>query len=90
VVVVTDWTGEASGAEVVLTLAGGQRHTAQFDVGVPMQDLDLQWTMLETKCRSLVQPRLGSQRTDRLIAACRAAEQLPDIGTLLALTTPAA
>lgn len=89
VTVVTDWKGEASGAEVVLTLAGGQRHTSQFDVGVPMQDLDLQWTMLETKFRSLVEPRVGSQRTDQLIAACRNAEQLHDIGALLALTTPA-
>lgn len=88
--VLTDWNGEASGAEVVLTLADGQRHTMQFDVGVPMQDLDLQWSMLETKFRSLVAPRLGSQRTDQLIAACRDAEHLKDIAELLALTTPTA
>lgn len=87
--VVTDWTGEASGVEVVLTLASGKRLTQQFDVGVPMKDLDQQWTMLETKFRSLVVPRLGKQRTDQLIAACREAEQLKDIGTLLALTTQA-
>jgi 2-methylcitrate dehydratase PrpD len=90
VVVVHDWNGEASGAEVVLTLVGGQQHMMQFDVGVPMQDLDLQWAMLETKFRSLVEPHMGSQRTEQLMAACRGAEQLHDIGTLLALTTPAA
>ncbi len=87
--VVTDWTGEASAAQVVVTLASGQQHRAQFDVGVPMQDLALQWTMLEAKFRSLVQPRLGPQRADQLIAACRDAEHLPDIATLLALTVPA-
>jgi 2-methylcitrate dehydratase PrpD len=88
--VVTDWKGEASAAQVVVTLAGGQQHTAQFDVGVPMQDLAQQGAMLETKFRSLMGSRLGPQRTDQLIAACRDAEHLPDIGALLALTLPMA
>jgi len=90
VTVYTDWAGEASGAEVVLTLLDGQRHSAQFDVGVPMQDLDLQWSMLETKFRSLVVPRLGHERTEQLLAACRSAEHLKDVSALLALTTPSA
>lgn len=89
VTVVPDWKGEASGAEVVLMLEDGQRHTMQFDVGIPMQDLNLQWTMLETKFRSLVGPRMGTERTEQLIAACREAEKLHDIDALLALTTPA-
>lgn len=88
VLVFTDWRGEASGAEVVLTLADGQRHKAQFDVGVPMPDLEAQWSMLVTKFRSLVTPRLGSERTDQLLAACRGAEHLKDITELLVLTTP--
>lgn len=88
--VVTDWRGEASGAEVVLTLAGGERLTQQFDVGVPIKDLDLQWTMLETKFRSLVVPRLGQKHSDQLLAACREAEQLQDIGVLLNMTVESA
>jgi len=90
VVVATDWNGEGSGAEVVLTLRDGQRHTMQFDVGVPLQDLDLQWTLLEAKFRSLVGPRMGNQRTEQLIAACHELDQLRDVGELLALATPAA
>lgn len=90
VVVVPDWQGEGSAAEVVLTLAGGQRYAMQYDVGVPMQDLDRQWALLEAKFRSLVAPRLGNERSAQLIAACRAAERLDDIGELLELATPAA
>jgi hypothetical protein len=90
VVVVPDWGGEGSAAEVVLTLAGGQRCAMQFDVGVPMQDLERQWTLLEAKFRSLVAPRLGEARTVKLVAACRAAEQLVDVAVLLELTTPIA
>lgn len=90
VVVIADWKGEASAAEVVLMLAGGQRYTAQYDVGVPMQDLDQQWTLLEAKFRSLVAPRMGSERTEQLIMACRTAERLDDIHVLLELATPAA
>ncbi len=86
--VVSDWAGEASGAEVVLTLMDGQRLAQTFDVGVPMQDLDQQWAMLETKFHSLVEPRLGGPRTAQLIASCRQAEQIADIGALLDLTTP--
>ena len=86
----SDWAGEASGAAVVLTLMDGLRLTQTFDVGVPMQDLDQQWTMLETKFHSLVEPRLGGPRTAQLIAGCRQAEQLTDIGALLDLTTPVA
>jgi 2-methylcitrate dehydratase PrpD len=90
VVVVPDWGGEGSAAEVVLTLAGGRRYAMQFDVGVPMQDLERQWTLLEAKFRSLVAPRLGEARTVKLLAACRAAEQLVDVAVLLELTTPIA
>lgn len=90
VVVVPDWGGEGSAAEVVLTLAGGQRYVMQFDVGVPMQDLERQWTLLEAKFRSLVAPRLGEARTVKLVAACRAAEQLVDVAVLLELTAPIA
>lgn len=87
VVVVPDWTGEGSAAEVVLTLAGGQRYAMQYDVGVPMQDLDRQWTLLEAKFHSLVAPRLGIERTKRLVAACRTMEQLDSVGALLGLTS---
>ena len=90
VVVVPDWQGEGSAAEVVLTLAGGQRYTMQYDVGVPMQDLDRQWTLLETKFHSLVAPRLGNERTRHLVSACRAVEQLDSIGALLRLTSSGA
>ena len=53
-----------------------------------MPDLEAQWSMLVTKFRSLVTPRLGSERTDQLLAACRGAEHLKDITELLVLTTP--
>ena len=90
VLVVPDWTGEGSAAEVVLTLAGGRRHAMQFDVGTPMQDLERQWALLETKFRSLVVPRVGDARAGQLVAACRDAEKLDDIAMLLELATPTA
>ena len=90
VVVVPDWRGEGSAAEVVLTLVTGQRYVMQHDVGIPMQDLERQWTLLEAKFRSLVAPRLGNECAGKLVAACRAAEQLRDIAELLELATPKA
>ena len=90
VVVVPDWRGEGSAAEVVLTLVTGQRYVMQHDVGIPMQDLERQWTLLEAKFRSLVEPRLGDACAGKLVAACRAAEQLRDIAELLELATPKA
>jgi 2-methylcitrate dehydratase PrpD len=90
VVVVPDWSGEGSAAEVVLTLVSGQRYEMQYDVGVPMDDLERQWTLLEAKFRSLVAPRLGDECTGKLVAACRTAEQMRDISTLLELARPKA
>jgi 2-methylcitrate dehydratase PrpD len=88
VVVVPDWSGEGSAAEVVLTLVDGTRYKMQYDVGIPMQDLERQWLLLEAKFRSLVTPRLGAACTEKLVAACRAAEQLDDVAALFELATP--
>jgi 2-methylcitrate dehydratase PrpD len=89
VTVVPDWQGVGSAAEVEVTLQSGRQFAMQYDVGVPMLDLDRQWTLLEAKFNSLVAPRLGDTRTAQLLATCRQADELSDIGQLLELATRA-
>lgn len=88
VVVFADWTGEGSAAAVVVVHSGGQRLEMQYDVGLPMQDLESQWTLLEAKFFGLVKPRLGEARTRAIVTACRAAEHLENVRELLDLATP--
>lgn len=90
VTVCPDWQGDGPAAGVVLTLKSGQQFSIDYDVGIPLRDLDRQWILLETKFRSLVTPRLGSNRAEQLVEACRHVEELIRIGDLLELATPAA
>ena len=55
-----------------------------------LDPFDAAATLLEAKFRSLVAPRLGNECAGKLVAACRAAEQLRDIAELLELATPKA
>ncbi len=61
-------------SDVVVELNDGRSITESFDVSRPAADLDDQWSRLETKFRSLVEPLLGAERTERLAAACRGLE----------------
>ncbi len=75
-----------SASEVVIRLRDGREVRQLTDVGIPMTDLDAQWRKLEAKFRALCEPRIGKERTDALVAACRDLENQTDIAAVLALT----
>jgi 2-methylcitrate dehydratase PrpD len=56
---------------VTITTDDGQQFQQATNVGIPMRDLDAQWQKLEHKFRSLVTPRLGLARTEKIIDLCR-------------------
>jgi 2-methylcitrate dehydratase PrpD len=75
-------------ADVELTLASGR--TLAIEVrgnrGTPAAPLDDD--ELAAKFRELVDPVLGAERTERLLAACWRIDELPDVSVLLAQTVP--
>jgi 2-methylcitrate dehydratase PrpD len=53
----------------------------ETNVGVPATDLDAQWRSLVAKFHALVDPRLGRDKTERLVETCRHLEQASDLTT---------
>ena len=76
-------------ADVELTLASGQTLSTQVrgNRGTPSAPLDDD--ELGAKFRELVEPVLGTERTERLLATCWRVDELPDVSVLLAQTVPA-
>ena len=76
-------------ADVELTLASGQTLSTQVrgNRGTPSAPLDD--AELGAKFRELVEPVLGTERTERLLATCWRVDELPDVSVLLAQTVPA-
>ncbi len=56
-------------AVIEIALRDGTTHTAEADVGVPMQDLDRQWDRLAAKFISLVAPIRGDEPAERIVEA---------------------
>ena len=75
-------------ADVELTLASGR--TLAIEVrgnrGTPAAPLDDD--ELAAKFRELVEPVLGVERAERLLATCWRVDELPDVSVLLAQTVP--
>ena len=76
-------------ADVELTLVSGR--TLAIEVrgnrGTPAAPLDDD--ELGAKFRELVEPVLGPERTERLLATCWRVDELPDVSVLLSQTVPA-
>lgn len=56
---------------VAITTRDGRNISREENVAIPLRDLELQWQKLETKFRTLVDPVLGSNTSEQLIAWCR-------------------
>jgi 2-methylcitrate dehydratase PrpD len=55
------------------------------NVGIPMTDLDLQWTRLVSKFHALVDPLLGADRARQIVQLCRTFESVDNPDSLFAL-----
>jgi 2-methylcitrate dehydratase PrpD len=75
-------------ADVEITLASGQSLATQVrgNRGTPSAPLDDD--ELDAKFRELVDPVLGPERTERLLATCWRLDELDDVSQLLAQTVP--
>jgi 2-methylcitrate dehydratase PrpD len=73
-------------AEVELLLTDGSRYTARHDSGIAATDADDQGRRLEEKFAGLVEPVLGSQRCQALIARIADFDTLRNLRELMALT----
>jgi 2-methylcitrate dehydratase PrpD len=73
-------------AEIDILLTDGSRVTARHDSGLAADDPVLQGRRLEEKFVGLVEPVLGSQRCQALIARINKFETLENLNELMALT----
>jgi 2-methylcitrate dehydratase PrpD len=75
-------------ADVELTLSSGQTLATQVrgNRGTPSAPLDDD--ELAAKFRELVDPVLGAERAEQLLATCWRVDELPDVSVLLAQTVP--
>jgi len=71
-------------ARVIVERHDGERFEATGDTSIPNDDLDQQELKLTAKFAALVNPILGTDRADQLIAAVSQLETLDDIKPLLA------
>ncbi|XOV83016.1 MAG: MmgE/PrpD family protein [bacterium] len=67
---------------VTITTEDNQQFQHATNVGIPMRDLDGQWQKLAHKFRSLVTPRLGLTRTEKIIDLCLHLETLDNLTEL--------
>lgn len=61
-------------SRVAITTRDGRTLSREENVAIPLRDLELQWRKLETKFRTLVDPLLGSNTSEQLIAWCKELE----------------
>ncbi|MEE9253615.1 MAG: MmgE/PrpD family protein [Pseudomonadales bacterium] len=72
-------------SRVAITTRDGRTLAREENVGIPLRDLELQWQKLETKFRTLVDPVLGSNTSEQLIAWCRELETHEDLSEFWSL-----
>ena len=70
----------AADTRVTITTTDGRMVSLDVNVAIPERDLELQWRKLEAKFHSLVDPRMGSDAADQLVAWCRDLENRDDLG----------
>ena len=58
---------------------------ADCDVGIPLQDLELQWQKLSTKFHALADPLIGRDRANAIEGFCQTLDSQNDLHPLLAL-----
>lgn len=77
-------------ADIELTLASGRTLSTRVrgNRGTPAAPLDDD--ELAAKFRDLVEPVLGAERAERLLATCWHVDELPDVSVLLSQTVPGA
>jgi 2-methylcitrate dehydratase PrpD len=86
--VVVEPTAVNRGSIVELELSDGRRLTQSADVGLPLEDLELQQAKLERKFKYLVEPILGTERAAEIIEAVRKLETIGRIDQLMAMCRP--
>lgn len=72
---------------VTIETNDGEVFAQDFNVAVPMRDLQGQWAKLERKFRALVTPRLGQQQAAHIVDLCRRLEQVEDLSPLFSALT---
>ena len=70
----------AADTRVTITTTDGRMVSLDVNVAIPERDLELQWRKLEAKFHSLVDPRMGPEAADQLVAWCRDLENRDDLG----------
>lgn len=69
----------AADTRVTITTTDGRVVSLDVNVAIPERDLELQWRKLEAKFHSLVDPRMGPDAADQLVAWCRDLENRDDL-----------
>ena len=69
----------AADTRVTITTTDGRVVSLDVNVAIPERDLELQWRKLEAKFHSLVDPLLGLDTADQLVAWCRDLENRGDL-----------
>ena len=70
----------AADTRVTITTTDGRMVSLDVNVAIPERDLELQWRKLEAKFHSLVDPLMGADAADQLVAWCRDLEHREDLG----------
>ena len=78
---VSAWPAPRAESQVRIRVDGVD-HVAEINVGIPLTDLDVQWTKLTNKFHALADRRLGARRARELVAIVRSLESHDDLGAL--------
>jgi 2-methylcitrate dehydratase PrpD len=75
----------ATRTEVAIELQDGRRLAADHDSGIPASDLEAQGRRLVSKFHSLVDPVLGRETSERLVARVNGLHDLENLSDLISL-----
>lgn len=81
--------GKRTNSTVRIATRDGREYSTSVDSEAAETDLERQQARLEGKFRALAVPILGSERSDRLIAACARLPELNDVSEIWELLKPA-
>lgn len=70
-------------ATVELRMRDGRSFTQSANVAIAATDMGAQWSRLSAKARAIVEPVLGTERFEHLLAAVAALNDAPDLQPLL-------
>jgi hypothetical protein len=66
-------------AETRVRRRGDHAYETEMNVGIPLTDLDAQWTKLIRKFHALVDPVLGGNSAAQLVETCRQLEHADNL-----------